>query len=266
MKDKAYLRELLVRQGFVATAEEAERMILAARVYVDDTLVTQAGALVLTDATLRVSSKNKYVSRGGLKLEGALKDFAFDPRGLACIDVGASSGGFTDCLLQANALHVTAVDVGYGQFDWKLRKDSRVTLFERTNIAKADPVKLGAPFDVLVADLSFTSLARLALELAALVAKRGSIITLVKPQFELPKACVKDGVVRSFELHVSALELALAAYQRVDLVAQKASYSPILGPKGNTEFWIWATKQGATATIDAGEVVRRAHEELLDKR
>lgn len=242
---------------------QAERMTLAGCVKVDGEVVAQAGALVSNDARIEVSSGERYVSRGGLKLEGALRDFSFDPSGLCCIDVGASSGGFTDCLLQAGASHVTAVDVGYGQFDWRLRTDNRVTLFERTNIAKADPAVLGAPFDLLVADLSFTSLARLAGCLAELVGEQCSVITLVKPQFELPKEAVFGGVVRNPSLHAQAISSVLEAYEGVGLVARAASFSPVLGPKGNTEYWIWAVKHGTTATIDVEHVVRAAHEELL---
>ncbi len=266
MKNKAYLRDVLVRKKLAETVEQAERMILAAQVRVNGEVVVQAGALVECGAPVEVRGGNRYVSRGGLKLEGALRDFSFDPQGLKCIDAGASTGGFTDCLLQSGASEVAAVDVGYGQFDWKLRKDSRVTLFERTNIAKAAPVELGAPFDLLVADLSFTSLARLAPLFAELVGAQGNVITLVKPQFELPKDLVKGGVVRSFDLHKQALSSVAEAYQRTHLIVQGMSFSPILGPKGNMEFWIWAAKQGATATINEEEVVCRAHRELSDSK
>ncbi|MDR1357972.1 MAG: TlyA family RNA methyltransferase [Coriobacteriales bacterium] len=259
---KEQLRDLLVRRGLVETRAQAERFILAGQVRVNGERLTQAGALTTCDAPVELLRGKPYVSRGGLKLEGALKDFSFDVGDQCCIDVGASSGGFTDCLLKAGAQSVTAVDVGYGQFDWGLRNDSRVTLFERTPIAKADPEALGAPFDLLVADLSFTSLARLAPELAQLLREQGSAITLVKPQFELPKALVKRGVVRSLDLHVQALEMVLQAYQNQGLVAQALSFSCLPGPKGNIEFWIWAAKDGARATIDTEETVRLAHEAL----
>ena len=263
MKHKKHLQDLLVQQGLAESKQQAQRLILAAQVRVDGEVVTQAGALVSSSAHVKVNEGTRFVSRGGLKLEGALNDFAFDPARCACIDVGASSGGFTDCLLQNGAASVVAVDVGYGQFDWKLRQDNRVTLFERTNIAKANPSALGAPFEVLVADLSFTSLARLAPTLAHLVGDQNNVLTLVKPQFELPKDVVKNGVVRSLELHKEALKKVIAAYDVCSLVTQKVSFSHLLGAKGNTEFWIWATKGGATATIEVEEVVRRAHAELL---
>jgi len=265
MKHKERLCDLMVRRGLAPNSNAAERMILAGKVKVNDEVVTQAKAQFTGAVSIEVRRSKPYVSRGGLKLEGALKDFSFDPRGLRCLDVGASSGGFTDCLLKAGALQVSAVDVGYGQFDWSLRQDSRVVLFERTNIAHVDPAVLKAPFDLLVVDLSFTSLARLAPVLAALVDERGSILALVKPQFELPKASVKSGVVRSFDLHVQALTSVWQAFENAGLLTQEVSYSHIPGPKGNIEFWIWAAKQGTTATIDSRieAVVRLAHTELL---
>jgi len=262
MKRKEHLKNLLVDKGFSETPDEAERMILAAQVRVDGAVMTQAGALVALDALIEVQDTKRYASRGGFKLEGAFKDFSFDPTGLVCIDVGASSGGFTDCLLQSGAAQVTAVDVAYGQFDWKLREDPRVIVFERTNITNASPESLGAPFDLLVADLSFTSLARLAPQLARLIREGGNCLTLVKPQFELRKDLVKNGVIKSFDLHVEAIEKVVAAYQKEDLVIRGLSFSHLLGPKGNREFWIWAAKGGATATIDVQSVVRLAHEVL----
>ena len=265
MKSKEQLRSVLVRRSLAASFHEAERLIMAAQVRVNGEPVTKAGVLVSPADTIEVLTSKKYVSRGGLKLEGALKDFSFDPQGLACIDAGASSGGFTDCLLKVGARSVTAVDVGYGQFDWSLRSDTRVTLFERTNIAKVEPAQIGAPFDLLVADLSFTSLARLSKQLASFVGEQGQAITLVKPQFELPKGAVKDGVVQSFDLHVQTLAAVLDAFENAGLMAQEASFSHILGPKGNIEYWIWAAKQGATATINTEEVVRLAHDTLLDE-
>lgn len=265
MSAKEHLRDLLVQRGFAHTPDEAERLILAARVSVDGVVVTQAGAPVSSDAALKVSGGKKYVSRGGFKLEGALDDFSFSPAGLSCVDAGASTGGFTDCLLKRGAAQVTAVDVGYGQFDWNLRHDSRVVLFERTNIAKVNPGQLGAPFDVVVADLSFTSLVRLASPLAELAGARGDCFVLVKPQFELPKPVVKDGVVRSFDLHVQALQAVVESFQSKDLIIRGLSFSHILGPKGNREFWVWAAKQGSTATISVEEVVRQSHALLASK-
>jgi len=262
LKKREQLRNLLVLRGLAHDPDEAERLVLAAQVSVEGVTITRAGELVPTEALIEVKPNRRYVSRGGFKLEAALDDFSIDPTGLNCIDVGASSGGFSDCLLQRGALKVCAVDVGYGQFDWKLREDGRVSLFERTNIAKADPVSLGAPFDLLVADLSFTSLARLASQLVRFVGDEGKLLTLVKPQFELPKDLVEDGVIRSLDLHVKALEAVVSAYLDEGLAIRGLSHSRLLGAKGNREFWIWAAKNGVTATIDIVSVIQQAHREL----
>ncbi|MCL2807271.1 MAG: TlyA family RNA methyltransferase [Coriobacteriia bacterium] len=268
MRQREHLKNLLVQRGLAQSSSEAERLIIAAQVQVDGSTVCQAGMLVRADALIHIKESKKYVSRGGYKLEGALRDFAFEPGGLNCIDAGASSGGFTDCLLKHGAAQVTAVDVGYGQFDWTLRGDSRVKLFERTNIALVDPACLGAPFALMVVDLSFTSLSRLAPQLACLLESNGNGFVLVKPQFELPKECVKDGVVHSFDLHVQALAEVAQSFENNGLAVRGLSFSCLLGPKGNTEFWIWAVKSSSTATIkreDIMETVCRAHEELLDQ-
>jgi len=265
VKQKEQLKNLLVQRGLTQTTDEAERLVLAARVRVEGAVITQAGTRVSVDADITLKEGKKYVSRGGFKLQGALEDFSFDPAGLSCIDVGASSGGFTDCLLRHGAAAVTAVDVGYGQFDWSLRGDSRVKLFEKTNISVVDPYELGAPFDLLVADLSFTSLARLAPQLVSLLKEGGSGLVLVKPQFELPKELVEGGVVRSLDLHIRALEEVGESFEKHSLVVQELSFSRLLGPKGNIEFWIWASKHGATATINTKEIVLRAHKELLEQ-
>lgn len=249
-KHKEHLKHLLVARGLAESSDEAERLVVAGQVKVAGCVATHAGELVARDSELEVSGAQRYVSRGGSKLEGALRDFSFDPAGLLCLDAGASTGGFTDCLLQAGAAHVVSVDVGYGQFDWRLRTDERVTLFERTNIGKVEPEALGAPFELLVADLSFTSLARLASPLARLVSDDGQIISLVKPQFELPKSLVKSGVVRDPTLHVQALTMVEEAFGKNGVRVKAMSYSPLLGPKGNIEFWIWAVKDAATATIE----------------
>lgn len=262
MKHKILLKDLLVQKGLAVSTAEAERLILAGQVRMDGAPVLQAGTLVPKDAPLEVLKGSRYVSRGGFKLEGALDDFAFDPAGKRCIDVGTSSGGFTDCLLQRGAVEVVSVDVGYGQFSWKLRQDPRVTLFERTNIARVTPEVLGAPFEVAVVDVSFTSLSRLASSLAALIPEQGSMLSLVKPQFELPKDSVKNGVVHRLDLHEQALIKVRDAYEKVGLCAKAMSFSHLVGPKGNIEFWIWATKERATATINPEQVVRLAHAEL----
>ena len=159
---KIRLDTLLVEQGYFADADAALRAVLAHEVKVGDVYATSAAVRVAPDAEVVVKNRKRFVSRGGHKLQGALDAFGQDVRGLRCLDIGSSTGGFSDCLLQAGAASVACVDVNYGQLAWKLRQDPRVSVFERVNIKLADPVELGAPFDVLVADLSFIGLAALA--------------------------------------------------------------------------------------------------------
>jgi 23S rRNA (cytidine1920-2'-O)/16S rRNA (cytidine1409-2'-O)-methyltransferase len=181
----------------------------------------------------------KYVSRGGLKLEGALTELGVDPRGKRCIDLGASTGGFTDCLLQSGAKAVVAVDVGYGQLDDRLVGRSEVTVVDRTNIRYADPVALGAPFDLVVGDLSFISLCTVAEVLVTLIGADGEGVLLVKPQFEVGRGKVgRGGIVRDDAVRMSALEDVVGCLASVGLVTVATCVSPITGAKGNVEFFV----------------------------
>ena len=178
------LDDLLVDLGYFPDRAGALRAVLAHTVRVDDVYPTSAAIKVSSDADILVKGAKRYVSRGGFKLQGGIDAFGVDVSGLRCIDVGSSTGGFTDCLLQAGAASVTCVDVNYGQLAFSLREDERVTVFERTNIRTADPAALGAPFDVVVADLSFIGLAGLAGVFASLCAEGSLLLALIKPQFE----------------------------------------------------------------------------------
>lgn len=181
----------------------------------------------------------KYVSRGGLKLEGALAEFGVEPAGLRCVDLGASTGGFTDCLLQAGAESVVAVDVGYGQMDDRLADKPEVTVVDRTNIRHADLEALGAPFDLVVGDLSFISLCTVAEVLAALTGADGEGILLVKPQFEVGRGKVgRGGIVRDDAVRMSALEDVVGCLASVGLGTVATCVSPITGAKGNVEFFV----------------------------
>ena len=224
-----------------------------------DDVLTHPGQRLPASIKLSVCQRKPYVSRGGEKLAGALSDFNYRPEGLRCLDVGASTGGFCDCLLKANAAAVTAVDVGYGQFDFALRNDPRVTLYERTNIYKVEPNSISAPFNLIVADVSFSSLARLLPVLEACGETKSDLIALCKPQFELPKAFVKAGVVRESSKHIQALEQVIQAAQNTCWGLQALTYSHLRGPKGNIEFFFWATWGANPATIDADIVVHQAH-------
>lgn len=198
-----------------------------------------------------------FVSRGGEKLDGALSAFGIDVARTRCLDAGASTGGFTDCLLQRGATEVVAVDVGYGQLDWKLRQDERVTVIERTNIRTADPTSIGTSFDVIVADLSFISLATVAPALASLGGEHTQYVLLVKPQFEAGKGRVgKGGVVRDPEVHRDCVEKVAGAMASVGYPAHAVVASSLVGPAGNREFLLWCSRTGGgIATEELEEAV-----------
>src|SRR5512133_3002674 len=235
----------LVSRGLAPSREQARAAVLAGRVSVDGHRVNKAGAAVRDGASIEVTEGPRFVSRGGLKLSGALDTFGIDPGGAAALDVGASTGGFTDCLLQRGAARVTAVDVGYGQLAWSLRNDDRVRVLERTNIRTADPAALGGPFDLVVIDVSFIGLAKVLPFVFPLAAADASVIALVKPQFEAGKGRVgKKGVVRDPVVHEETLTAAVSAAHDSGLVVRGITFSQITGPQGNIEFWIWATRLG----------------------
>ncbi len=240
---KLRLDELLVMRGFFSDREQAMRAVLAGEITSPEIAITSPSQIIDTQITLKVKTPPRFVSRGGVKLQGALDALNVDPKGLACIDVGASSGGFTDCLLINGAASVCAVDVGYGQFAWRLRQDSRVKLFERTNIRKARVTELGGPFDLLVADLSFVSLASLIDVLVALVSEGGQLLMLLKPQFELRKDQVdKGGVVKDPAKHVEVLTKMLRLLPNANVCPLGVCASPISGFKGNFEFFVLAKR------------------------
>ncbi len=231
---------LLLERGLVDSREDGRRKILAGDVLVNDQAATKAGSLIDTGAAIRLKPSSRYVSRGGLKLEKALSEFAIDVTGKTALDVGASSGGFTDCLLVHGAAHVFAVDVGYGQLDWKLRNDPRVTVFEKTNIRYLDRSSLPGDADLATIDASFISLKLVLPCVKALLTARHEVIALIKPQFEVGKGKVgKGGVVRSVEEHARVIEeiRESAAALRYQVVG--VTESPLLGPKGNKEFLIY---------------------------
>ncbi len=238
---KIRLDNLLVEQGVFADEAEALRAVLAHEVKVNGEYATSAALKVAPDADIQVKGRAQYVSRGGLKMQGALKAFDFDPTGLNCIDVGCSTGGFTDCLLQAGATHVTCVDVGYGDLAWKLRQDERTTVFERTNIRTADPAQLGAPFDLIVADLSFIGLASLASVFASLATSGSTFIGLVKPQFESQHDETDHGVVRDESVRARTIEEVCQALVDVGFTCEGVVESPITGKRaGNVEYLVMA--------------------------
>jgi 23S rRNA (cytidine1920-2'-O)/16S rRNA (cytidine1409-2'-O)-methyltransferase len=246
---KARLDQLLVERGLAASRERARSLILAGRVLVQEQKIDKPGTSVPVDSPVRLlGSDLRYVSRGGLKLEAALKHWQIDVTGRACLDVGASTGGFTDCLLQHGAAHVTAIDTGFGQIDMKLRNDPRVELMERTNARLLKPDSLaGAPvrsdFTLLVVDVAFISAT---LVLPAVLAAASSLVEaviLVKPQFEAGREHVgKGGIVRDPEAHQLAIDKVAACVRSLGWIVVETIPSPITGVEGNREFLLYARR------------------------
>ena len=241
----------LVRRGMAKTRTEAQDMITSGRVVVAGVPVPKPSTLVDGSVSIRIeASPGRFVSRGGDKLVGALREFGVVVRNRRAFDAGASTGGFTDCLLQEGAASVVAVDVGYGQLDWSLRNDRRVTVHERLNLRYVDVDAIGGPFDVIVADLSFISICTVTPRLALLADEDSDLILLVKPQFEVGKGQVgKGGIVRDPEKHRAALERVIECLAAEGMGTVAVSVSPIKGAKGNREFFVWARK-GATTVQD----------------
>lgn len=242
--DKQRLDKLLVERGLVASRPRAQALVLAGQVLVDGKPVDKAGTLVKADAELRLRGEDMpYVSRGGVKLAGGLDAFGLDVRERIAIDVGASTGGFTDCLLQRGAARVYAVDVGYGQLAWSLRQDERVINLERTNIRDLTPDKLPEKASLAVIDASFISLEKVLPPTLALLAAEADLVALIKPQFEVGRGQVgKGGVVRDSALQEAVVERIAAYAETLGCRVLGVAESPLLGPKGNREFLIHLRK------------------------
>lgn len=244
-KEKARLDKLILDRGLAPSREKARALIMAGQVVVDDHVADKAGQMVRVDAEIRLKGETlPFVSRGGLKLQRALDEFAVDVTGLAVLDVGASTGGFTDCLLQRGARRVFAVDVGYGQLAWKLRTDERVMNLEKTNIRYLTPDRLPEVPDMAVVDASFISLDKVLPNVFSLIRENGLIIALIKPQFEVGRGEVgKGGVVRDEKKHRQVTESIRTLAESLGLEVGGVTESPILGPKGNREFLIYMKKR-----------------------
>ncbi len=253
----------LSEAGHFESREKAKAAILAGEVRVGGVPLTKPG-VPLPPGPVEILAGPAYVSRGGVKLAGALDSFGVDVSGLRCVDVGASTGGFTDVLLQRGASEVTAIDVGYGQLAWPLRNDPRVHVFERTNVREADPTVVGGEFDLAVVDVSFIGLAKVLPPTGRLLSAQGEVIALVKPQFEAGKGRVgKKGVVRDPAVHVDVLCSVIAAAHGLGYAVRGLTFSPVTGPEGNIEFWIRLARGGAETSVTPEEVVRAAHEALV---
>ncbi|HSB05921.1 MAG TPA: TlyA family RNA methyltransferase [Thermodesulfobacteriota bacterium] len=244
---KERLDNLLVERGLVPSRERAKALITAGKVLVNGQKIDKPGADVNADTQVQLISGLPYVSRGGLKLEGALKAFGIDPKGIVVMDVGASTGGFTDCALQRGAKKVYAVDVGYGQLAWELRKDPRVVNLERTNIRylRRGAIEEKDGVDLILIDTSFISIEKFLLQLLGFLKSRGSLVALIKPQFEVGKGEVgKGGVVKDPALHQRVIERISTFSLGLGLSIRGVVESPLRGPKGNKEFFIHLQKMG----------------------
>lgn len=261
---KQRLDLLLTERGLVESREQARRLIMAGDVLVNEEVSDKPGRSVPVDAAVRVRSLPKYVSRGGLKLEAALDAFGLDVTGLTAVDVGASTGGFTDCLLQRGAARVFAVDVGYGQLAWKLRSDPRVVVLERTNIRHLAALPDNAVADLAVIDASFISLALVLPPTLRLLTPSRHVVALVKPQFEAGKEQVgKGGVVRSAAIHRQVLQETIATAHELGEEVAGITVSPAPGPAGNIEFLLWLRAAAQTeipvdGAVDAALAQARA--------
>ena len=235
---KERIDTLLVARGFFQSREKAQSAIMAGEVRVGEQRVEKAGTRVAEDAEIVVKSAQRYVGRGGFKLEAALREFGIDPTGATCLDIGASTGGFTDCLLQHGAAKVHAIDVGHSQLDWKIRSDSRVVVREKLNARYLTRADIPDPIDVCVVDVSFISLTLILPPAFELLSPEGVILSLIKPQFELNKEDVgKGGIVRVPELHERAVDK-IPNFVGQTLLKNWGGVivSPILGTEGNKEF------------------------------
>jgi 23S rRNA (cytidine1920-2'-O)/16S rRNA (cytidine1409-2'-O)-methyltransferase len=246
-----------VRRRLAPSRQAARLAVESGRVRVNGLPAAKPASLVAADASVQiVGEPPRFVSRGGDKLDAGLTAFGISVEGARCFDAGASTGGFTDCLLQRGAKVVVAVDVGYGQFDWTLRQDDRVILVERTNVRTIDPSDFGAPFDLVVADLSFISLTTVVPALAGLGTVATDYVLLVKPQFEVGQANVgKGGVVLDPVLHRSSIEKVAAAMGAAGYPAAGVVPSPLLGPAGNREFLLWCADGGDIGPSAIGKAV-----------
>ena len=267
---KERLDILLVEKGLAGSRERAKRMIMAGEVLVDGQKVDKAGTTVKREAEIRLLGNDiPYVSRGGLKLAKAMETFGISMSGKVAADIGASTGGFTDCMLQNGAVKVYAIDVGYGQLAWKLRTDERVVNMERTNIRNVTVDMFESPLDFASIDVAFISLSKVLPVAYELLKDEGEIAALIKPQFEAGKDKVgKKGVVRDPAVHLEVIQRIVEFSQELGFAVRGLTFSPVKGPEGNIEYLVWLFKgQAEGSGIEESlpeEIVREAHA-ALDK-
>ncbi len=255
---KERLDVLLVQRGLAPSRERAKAAIMEGCVFVDGQREEKAGTFFDSGAAIEVKSRGlRYVSRGGLKLEKAVCEFDLQIEGLVCMDIGASTGGFTDCMLQNGAQKVYAVDVGYGQFAWKLRQDPRVVCMEKTNIRYVLPEDIGEPVAFASADVSFISLTKVLAPVKALLTEDAKMVCLIKPQFEAGREKVgKKGVVRDAAVHEEVIHTVLAYARSLGFSVLGLSYSPVKGPEGNIEYLLYLGNKEGAEEKDEGQVSR----------
>lgn len=269
---KERLDVLLVSQGLATSREKAKAVIMAGNVLVNGQREDKAGTMIDVKAQITVKGTQlKYVSRGGLKLEKAMSHFDLTLDGKVCMDVGASTGGFTDCMLQNGAVKVYSVDVGHGQLDWKLRNDERVTCMEKTNIRYVVPEDIAEPPAFVSIDVSFISLTKVLLPVRNLMTADGEVVCLIKPQFEAGREKVgKKGVVRDPKVHEEVIHKVIDYAAEIGLESRKLEFSPIKGPEGNIEYLLHLKKKEGPESVQpfemsVEEVVKKAHETLDTK-
>lgn len=260
---KIRLDVFMVEQNMAPSRSAAQAMIMAGDVYIDNQKAMKAGETVKGTENIEVRSKGpSYVSRGGLKLEKAMKVFPASPSGKVCMDIGASTGGFTDCMLQNGAVKVYSVDVGYGQLAWKLRQDERVVNMERTNIRYIDRELVTEPLEFFSVDVSFISLKPVLPVAYELLKDGGEGVCLIKPQFEAGREKVgKKGVVREKSTHIEVIENVLAFTKEIGFSVKGLDFSPIKGPEGNIEYLMYIKKEDSESVVfDVPALVEQSHE------
>lgn len=269
---KERLDILVVNRGLAPSREKAKAIIMSGIVYVDGEKEDKAGTTFPENVNIEIKGNTlKYVSRGGLKLEKAMNEFGLRLDGFVCMDVGSSTGGFTDCMLQNGATKVYAVDVGHGQLDWKLRNDDRVVCMEKTNIRYVTPEDIDDRLDFSSIDVSFISLTKVLMPVKELLKDTGRIVCLIKPQFEAGREKVgKKGVVRDKKVHEEVIEMVVQYAKSIELYPLRLDFSPVKGPEGNIEYLLYLSKnpqdvnelEGTPFSIN--EVVEASHK-TLDK-
>ena len=263
MSEKKRLDARIVELGLCESREKAKAAIMAGDVYVNGQKALKAGDTVKDEDKIEVRGGMEFVSRGGYKLKKAMASFPITLKDKICMDIGASTGGFTDCMLQNGAVKVYCIDVGYGQLAWKLRSDDRVVNLERTNIRYVTREQIPDEPDFASVDVSFISLKLVLPVVYGLLAEAGECVCLIKPQFEAGRDKVgKKGVVREQSTHIEVAEAIVAFARETGFTVAGLDYSPIKGPEGNIEYLLYLKKSGEPVEVDPTEVVKRSHESL----